>query len=94
MPSFVISGAAGPPNLPRWDRVDSRALIGLARRAYFSYLSDSPGGQEPIGVVVDLAQDLGRVVFEHPVLLPEEDFVALDLIRGRSSGKVRSRWKG
>jgi hypothetical protein len=28
------------------------------------------------------------------VLLPEEDFVALDLIRGRSSGKVRSRWKG
>ena len=94
MPSFVINGAAGTPILPRWDRVDSRALIRLARQIYFSYLSDTPGGQEPIGAVVDLAQAAGRVVFDHPVLLPEEEYVALDLIRGRSGGKARNRWKG
>ena len=94
MPSFVISGAAGSSYLPRWDRVDSRALIQLARQIYFSYLSDTPGGQEPIGAVVDLSHASGRVVFDQPVLLPEEEFLALDLIRGRSSGRVRSRWKG
>ena len=78
---------------PRWDRVDSRALIALARRIYFSYLSDTPGGHEPIGVVVVPDQPEGRVVFEAPVLLPDEEFVGLELIRGRNS-RGRNRWKG
>jgi len=89
----VISGAARSPSIPRWDRVDSRALIKLARRIYFNYLSDTPGGHEPTGVVVDLAAGDGRVVLDHPVLLPEEDFVGLDFIRGRS-GRTRYRCKG
>ena len=94
LPSFVISGAAGTPNAPRWDRVDSRALIKLARQIYFAYLSDTPGGQEPMGVVADLTQADGRVVFEHPVLLPEEEFVGLELLRGRNVRGRNNRWKG
>ena len=35
----------------------------------------------------------GRVVFETPVLLPDEQFIAIDLIRGRTS-RGRTRWKG
>ena len=91
-PSFEIRGNVGASNSPRWDRVDSRSLIALARRVYFAYLSDTPGGQEPIGVVAlpDLCE--GRVVFDTPVLLPEEEFVGLELIRGRT-GRGRSRWK-
>ena len=91
-PSFEISGAAGSPITPRWDRVDSRELIGLARRIYFSYLSDTPTAPDPIGVVVNLADQDGRVVFESPVLLPEEDFLGLELIRGRAA-RSRNRWK-
>ncbi len=92
-PSFEIRGAAGSPTTPRWDRVDSRELIRLARHIYFGYLSDTPSAPDPIGVVVDLDQQDGRVVFDSPVLLPEEDFVGLELIRARGA-RSRNRWKG
>ena len=92
-PSFEIRGAVGSTPSPRWDRVDSRALIALARRIYFSYLSDTPGGLEPIGVVLIPDQSEGRVVFEASVLLPDEEFVGLEMIRGRIS-RGRNRWKG
>ena len=82
----------GASTSPRWDRVDSRSLIALARRIYFAYLSDTPGGQEPIGGVAEPDNLEGRVVFEPPVLLPEEEFVGLELIRGRT-GRGRNRWK-
>ncbi|MFQ6538784.1 MULTISPECIES: hypothetical protein [Aphanothece] len=51
-----------------------------------------PGGAEPCGVV--LQGDRGRVVFEQPVLLPEEQFIPIDLIRGRNprGGGSRVRW--
>ena len=92
-PSFEISGASGAPSAPRWDRIDSRSLIAQARRIYFSYLSITPTGKEPFGVVVDPHELDGRVVFETPVLLPDEEFIAIDLIRGRTS-RGRTRWKG
>ena len=92
-PSFEIRGASGAPSAPRWDRIDSRSFIALARQIYFAYLSSTPAGQEPLGVVVDLQQPDGRVVFEIPVLLPDEEFIAIDLIRGRTS-RGRTRWKG
>ncbi len=92
-PSFEIRGASGAPSAPRWDRIDSRSLIANARRVYFAYLSNSPAGQEPLGVVVDPQEPDGRVVFETPVLLPEEEFIAIDLIRGRTN-RGRNRWKG
>ena len=81
------------PSAPGWDRIDSRSLIAQARRIYFAYLSNTPAGQEPTGVVVDPQQPDGRVVFETPVLLPDEEFIAIDLIRSRTS-RGRSRWKG
>jgi hypothetical protein len=81
------------PTAPRWDRIDSRSLIAQARRVYFAYLSNTPAGHEPLGVVVDSQQPDGRVVFETPVLLPDEEFIAIDLIRGRTS-RGRTRWKG
>ena len=92
-PSFEIPGASGTPSAPRWDRIDSRSLIAQARRIYFAYLSSTPTGQEPLGVVVDPQEPDGRVVFETPVLLPDEEFIAIELIRGRMS-RGRSRWKG
>ena len=92
-PSFEIRGASGALSAPRWDRIDSRSLIVQARRVYFAYLSSTTAGQEPFGVVVDPQEPDGRVVFETPVLLPEEEFIAIDLIRGRAN-RGRSRWKG
>ena len=91
-PSFEIRGASGAPSSPRWDRIDSRSLIAQARRIYFAYLSSTPAGQEPLGVVVDPQGPDGRVVFETPVLLPDEEVIAIDLIRGRTR-RGRTRWK-
>tara|TARA_B100001939_G_scaffold329832_1_gene326414 strand:+ start:190 stop:471 length:282 start_codon:yes stop_codon:yes gene_type:complete len=92
VPSFEIRGAGGLSNAPRWDRVNSRALIDLARRVYFSYLSNNPSAPDPLGVVVDQARGDGRVVFEAPVLLPDEDYLNFDLIRQRGS-RLRNRCK-
>ena len=89
----MISGAGAPSNAPRWDRVNSGKLIQLARSVYFSYLSNTPSAPDPMGVVVDQGRAIGRVVFESPVLLPDEEYVSFDLIRQRGS-RPRSRCKG
>ncbi len=109
-PSFLISGtsgsgagARGPTNRDplsslRLDRIDSRVLLAAARRVLFGYLEQGSYGDDPIGVVLTADQRQGRVVFEVPVLLPEEHFVPLDLIRGgellgrsRRNGAARLR---
>ena len=66
----------------RLDRIDSRMLLAAARRVLFAYLEQSSSIDDPIGVVLNANQRQGRVVFELPVLLPDEQFVPLDLIRG------------
>ena len=90
-PSFKIHGVSSSPKIPRWDRIDSRSLIRIDRQTYFKYLTDTPGGHEPIGVVVAMNQQEGRVAFDAPVLLPDEEFVGLELIRGRTSKGRPSR---
>ena len=68
-------------------------MIALARTIYFNYLADTPSGLEPVGAVVHLEHGEGRVAFEVPVLLPDEEFVGIELIRGRST-RGRNRCKG
>ena len=83
-PSFVIAGAGGNANLtPRWDRVDSRKLIALARKIYFQHLSETGQSLEPCGVVLNIHLNEGRVVFDAPTLRPDEQFISADLIGRR-----------
>lgn len=90
-PSFEIRGAVGVSLAgPRWDRINSAAVIGVARRIYFHHLEQAGGGQEPSGIVITGPQgQQGRVVFEPPVLLPGEHYLPLELVRSRS-GRTRS----
>ena len=67
-------------------------MIARARQVYFSFLGDSAAAGEPCGVVLGGDLSEGRIVFELPVLLPDEQFIALDLIRRRPL-KQRPRWK-
>lgn len=84
-PSFLISGAGAPiGSTPRWDRVNSQALIALARQIYFRYLSEATRSQEPSGVVVCQRSGEGLVVFEPPTLLPDEEFLSTALLRNRA----------
>ncbi len=93
-PSFLIGPANAPPepSAPwpgsglRLDRINSRQLLQAARQIYFRYLAGS-GGREPLGVVMVGETDQGRVVFAVPVLLPEEQFVPLELMRNRGLGR-------
>ncbi|WP_370525781.1 hypothetical protein [Synechococcus sp. CBW1004] len=74
----------------RLDRVNSRDLFALARSVFFRHLQSCPEGPDPVGVVLPLDTDdpasgsRGRVVFALPVLLPEEQFIPLDLLLTRS----------
>jgi hypothetical protein len=72
----------------------------VARSIFFRHLETCPEGPEPVGVVlpIDTADPVsasrGRVVFALPVLLPEEQFIPLDLLLARSQrlgGGRRSR---
>lgn len=89
-PSFEVRGApaCGTHSL-RLDRINSRAVLQAARNIYFRYLSAAGSPNEPLGVVIVGESPQGRVVFDLPVLLPEEQFVPIDLLRGRNAGRGR-----
>jgi hypothetical protein len=88
---------------PRWDRINSAEAIGRARRIYYAFLERCSGAAEPLGVVMaaeaeavtragaGARTDSGRVVFELPVLLPSEQFIPLELVRGRAGRNRPSR---
>lgn len=77
---------------PRLDRINSAALLRQARVIYFAYLSAAAAPGEPLGMV--LSAEGGRVVFDLPVLLPDEVFVPIDWLRGRSQGRPRANRGG
>ena len=74
----------------RLDRINSRELLSSARQVYHAFLSTGPTGVEPAGVVMVGESRQGRVVFDLPVLLPQEQFVPIDWLRGRSQTRSRS----
>jgi hypothetical protein len=89
-PSFQIQGALGSaPSGLRLDLINSQQVFQLARRALFHYMERCPLGGDPIGVV--LQGQRGRVVFEQPILLPDEQFVPIDLLRGRQTARTANR---
>lgn len=100
-PSFQIRGAGGDPTPAlRLDRVNSRELFALARSVMFRHMESCPDGPEPIGVVLADGDreggglTRGRVVFSVPILLPDEQFVPLELLSARAQrfpGQRRSR---
>jgi len=67
--------AAWASTQPRLDRINSAALLRQARGVYFAYLSGAAAAGEPLGMVLSGAG--GRVVFDLPVLLPDELFVPI-----------------
>ena len=93
----MIAGAGGNASLtPRWDRVDSKRLIALARRIYFQYLSESTHALEHYGVVLNIDLTEGRVVLDAPTLLPHEQFISAELIsrKLRRPRNPKDRLKG
>lgn len=100
-PSFEIRGV-GPcsAHALRLDRINSRDLIATARDVYFRWLSGVGSAPEPSGVVLTEPhsssgdQQRGRVVFELPVLLPDERFIPLELLHTRSILRSRAGRSG
>ena len=91
-PSFQIRGAGGDASASlRLDRINSRDVFSAARRVLFRHMESCPEGPDPLGVVLS---GRGRVVFELPVLLPDEQFVPLEFLltrHQRGAGSRRSR---
>ncbi len=88
-PSFVIRGgeSSASPSAGglRLDRINSAELLRCSRRVYFRFLESCPTAPEPLGVVLLGVGPQGRVVFELPILLPDEQFVPMELLRPRSA---------
>jgi hypothetical protein len=61
-------------------------VLRSARHIYFRFLSEGAVAADPVGVVMVEESNQGRVVFERPVLLPEEQFVPIELLRVRPAG--------
>ncbi len=80
----MISGAESEgSNTPPWDRLNSRYLIREARLIYYDHLANTPRAKDPFGVVLNLRNRTGRVVFRKPILLPNENFLGLEHIRNK-----------
>ena len=93
----VVSSVQPSIQQPRWDRINSAVVIAQARQIYFHFLERCAGQLDPLGVVItEPRSGQGRVVFELPVLLPNEQFIPLELVRGRSvrSRSARSPYRG
>jgi hypothetical protein len=93
----VGSPVQGSTPQPRWDRINSAEVIAQARRIYFHYLERSGLANDPLGIVISSPQSgQGRVVFELPVLLPDEQFIPIELVRGRPgrNRSTRSTYRG
>jgi hypothetical protein len=94
-PSFRIRGgessASPSQGFLRLDRINSAELLRHSRRVYFSFLESCPMAPEPMGVVLLGVGPQGRVVFEAPILLPDEQFVPMDLLRPRSARSRSAR---
>lgn len=73
----------------RLDRINSSVVLHLARQVYFRFLATAPASIEPAGIVLKTAATEGRVVFDAPVLLPDEHFVPIDWLRTRSISRPR-----
>jgi len=71
--------------------VNSQQLIANGRAIYFRYLSEAGRSSEPIGVVLCARSGEGRVVFELPTLLPHEDFLSTQLLRGKTPRRGMQR---
>jgi hypothetical protein len=92
LPSFSIDGAKGQwePVMWRYPPEQLGKILQIARRLYLQYLERSciP---EPLGVVIINGGESARLIFETPVLLPEEQFVPLELLRYKPQLKNRNR---
>ena len=66
-------------------------LLSVGRQLYLAHLERYGARVEPLGVVIETRNFSGRVIFEPPVLLPEEQFLELDLLRRRTHGRLRQR---
>ena len=73
----------------RLDQINSQQVFQQARAVVFHYQERCPNGADPCGVV--LQANRGRVVFDTPVLLPDEQFIPMELLRGRPTARASSR---
>ena len=93
-PSFLISGAPTKvaPVL-RLDQINSQLVIQAARRVLFEALDHCAPSADVCGVVLKAnpANLQGRIVQAMLVLLPDEQFVPIELIRARRSRSGPSR---
>ncbi len=77
----------------RLDQINSSQVIPAARRVLLQGIDLGASMAEACGVVLnaDPRNLQGRIVFDQPVLLPNEQFVPIDLIRGRLGRSGASR---
>ncbi|WP_320674508.1 hypothetical protein [Prochlorococcus sp. MIT 1341] len=68
-------------------------LINQARRIYFKHITSFCQENEPFGVVLKEGNGEGRVVYHPPVLLPEELFIEIGLLRQKQKTLSRSKAK-
>lgn len=92
-PSFAIRGAASAadPGPARWAPDQLLRVLPIARTVYVQHLERQGTLPDALGVVVNAVTAQGRLIFESAVLLPDECFVPLDLVRLRPPGRSAAR---
>ena len=68
---------------------ESKSLLQRAKLIYLNHLANYIFNKQPKGIVLNLDNSHGYVVFEFPALLPNEKYLPIDLLSPKA--KKRSR---
>ena len=93
VPSFAIRGAAfaAEPGPARWAPEQLLRSLPIARKVVLQHLERQGCHPDALGVVVNAATAQGRLIYESAVLLPDEHFLPMDLVRLRPPGRPGAR---
>tara|TARA_B100000700_G_C14678497_1_gene684239 strand:+ start:295 stop:633 length:339 start_codon:yes stop_codon:yes gene_type:complete len=93
LPSFLIKDSTDNTSgyFP-WDRLNSKEIIRKGREAYFNFIANASVKAKPKGVILNLSNGKGLIVFKLKTLLPNEIYLPIGtLINSRSSKKAKDR---
>tara|TARA_Y100001968_G_C19420930_1_gene751695 strand:+ start:1242 stop:1454 length:213 start_codon:yes stop_codon:yes gene_type:complete len=68
---------------------ERKTIINNARSVYFEYLCNSCFNSEPKGVVFNQKIGEGKVIFNNPILLPDEHFIPIEYIKSNKKKRIK-----
>ena len=72
-----------------FNSLESKSLLQRAKLIYLDHLANYIFKKQPKGIVLNLNNSHGYVVFEEPALLPNEKYLPIDLLSPKAKKRLK-----